>query len=115
MSREPGVPTRPEPEWDGPDLLREMVERGAHRMVPVSRVAEARDEGFAAGFAEALDDLHGNAAEAVRAALISLRERVAGLVIRDDFGEPPDAAHEHIDGPCGFRASILAEIDRALE
>ena len=38
--KEHGVQVEPEPEWDGPDPLMEMV-RKAHRMVPESRIAEA--------------------------------------------------------------------------
>ena len=39
-----------------------------------------------------------------------IAEAVRGLVIRDDFLEI-EGLHEHIDGPCGFRAAVLAIVE----
>jgi hypothetical protein len=67
VNREIGVQVEPEPEWDGPDPLMEMVKH-AHRMVPESKVCEA-----------------------VAAERSRIAEAVRGLPLRGVFGEGPGA------------------------
>ena len=52
--------------------------------------------------------------EAVAARNAEIAEAVRGLIIRDAWegDEATGKVHDHIDGECGFRAAVLALVDR---